>query len=300
MALFRWRGVVSSAWDSGLNWVDGAGAAYAVGRYPGSLALNYDDVLFDNALAVGANSVAGGNYSAHVGLQSFLVGPDYDGSIGSNGAPLIIHHSNLAVDPRMVIDGKLSTGMWLGVIVAQSLYDIRVLNGTVVFSGAGTLDGMICLKGNITISTGGLILDTLFHVGYLDAQNDVTLTIASDVVFSCQPAVSGGNTICGASNAVGMQMYNGYWVQNAAASLIDVYNGTFVWNAGTLTTLRVFGGLVDGSESQIGRNLDGATVYENGTLDLDNGMGNIVIVNGITTVDGTVNWFPGTQLQPYP
>jgi hypothetical protein len=272
----------------------------------------YDDVWCDTKLAVGAMGIAGGDYSADEGLQSFKVGPLYDKGVGSAGAALIIHHATAASDKHLIINGKSSIGIYIGIIGRQTLYNNLILDGNVIFSSGGgvgvkKLYGLICLKGTILISTGLLIWPP-FHVGFVTAQNDVNLTIESGVAIfagillgdAANVTVSGGNTICNSGISYGLSLFNGYWVQNAAINKLDVYGGTFVWNSGDLTDAEVFNGLVDGSQSQIARNLDDCTVYEKGTLDLDNGVGNIAIVNGVTIIKGTVKFPRGQQLKPYP
>lgn len=91
--MFIWQGNgagTKTEWEDGRNWLDEYGTAYAEARYPGSITDIFDEVLLPNALETGASSPAGFDGSALEELASFMVGRDFDGSVGSSGSVQVL------------------------------------------------------------------------------------------------------------------------------------------------------------------------------------------------------------------
>jgi hypothetical protein len=296
MALFRWRGNgagTKSDWSDGRNWVDGAGAAYAVGVYPGVVPAQHDDVIFDQALEAGALSVAGRDCAADEPLLSFAVGPTYDGTIGTSGTWLQVDVNEAT--SYVNIDGS---GMAAGGIYLDSAGG--ALNRVLVEGGNVHLDGAIAdltvLKGTVEIAAAAVVT-VLFYVGLKTLESDATVSILAGATL-CDVVQASGGVTCNAASANDLYISGGSWVQAAGAlsGVVRVFGGTFYWNAATLTSLFVFGGLATAAFSALTRTLTNARVYLGATLNLDNGMNNITLTNPVEVQDGTVIWPTGRRV----
>lgn len=130
---------------------------------------------------------------------------------------------------------------------------------------------------------------------------DAYMSIASTVTLSGTTHVTGGRVECAADiGGMGLVMTDGYWTQSASViNEMWIYGGTFKWASGDITTVFVYGGKFDGSESNTKRTIRYGFVYSGGTLNLDNGIGNIVIGDYIQSFGGTIIWPRGKRLRYY-
>lgn len=316
MALFRWYGDgagVKTDWDDGRNWRNGAGAFYAAGVYPGVVPGQYDDVIFDTALTGTMESVAG--YDAPGAgeevLASFRVGPDYDGDIGSLGAFLDIevsHDTDAEIADSVVnIDGEECGDIFLdgGGTYGLRRVTVTASKGTTSIIGkAGAVSlqkGIVVLGGSVSVLT----ISDSFYVGYqYNPRSDVTLTINDTVTLPSSITVTGGIV----ENNVAITtliLRGGNWTQVAGdITNLYLYNvANFLWDAGDIGYMEIHGGSVNAtSDSSVGREFTIAKVYQNGTLDLRNDLGNNTVAQGgyIEIHDGTVNFNYGQKVLPIP
>ena len=314
MALFRWTGATSTAWNTDSNWQDGGGTPYGAGRYPGSVASTYDDVLFDTAVT---NSVAG--YDAPGAgdevLASFRIAPAYDGSIGTWAGTVhldieVSHDSDDQMPDSVVnIDAENADFILLD---GGGTYGLRRVNVT---ASAG---GLLNFKGKIgsahfqkatgivlsDIAPACVISDSL-NVGYItNPTSDVTLVIEAGVTLPSTITVTGG-TITNNVGITTLYLSGGSWAQNAGdiTNLYQYGTASFTWNAGNIDYAEIHGGSLNArNDSSVGRDFEVIKVYQNGTLDLQNDIANNTVTQGgyIQVFGGTLEFNYGQKLLPIP
>jgi hypothetical protein len=290
MALFRWRGNgagTKSDWNDGRNFVDGAGAAYAAGRYPGSVALTYDDVLYDQALEAGALSTAGYNGAADESLLSFCVGPAYNGTIGTSGTWLLVDVDAAGAYTFLDGSGMAANGLYLG-DAGGAVNRVLIEGGNIHLDGS--IVDLVALKGTLELAATAVVT-TLFYIGKKTLDSDMTINILSGATL-CDVVQASGGVTSSAANANDLYVSGGTWVQAAGnlSGVVRVFGGVFYWNGGTLTSLHVFGGLATAALSALARTMTNARVYTGATLNLDNNLDNITLTNPVEVIDGTVIW----------
>lgn len=284
---FYWRGTQSTAWNDGRNWVNGAGAYYATGRYPGSSAGDHDTVYYDAALSTGAFSTAGYDASALVDLTILAVGPDYNGTIGSATTPLTIPTAT----PIVRVVGRASTAIYLRAAAgATHIY----MHDAILLHIRGAWGALHLFRGTCIAYTGTVIAN-LFS-SYTSSQiSDVKLTIETGCTLPSSPArcqVIGGTVSCDSTLPI-LYISGGQWTQSGATTSLDIVGqATFVWDSGDITAAYVWAGTLDGSRSSATRTCTTALVFPPATLNTNNGLGNCVVTS-LTNYGGTVVKTPG-------
>jgi len=160
-------------------------------------------------------------------------------------------------------------------------------------------DDLQIFKGTVEIATGST-LTTYCFIGYTTTQStDVNLTIAAGVTINCDIYVGGGATECNSASANGIHIFAGSWTHEAGnlSGVVRVYgSGTFNWNGGTVTNALVFGGVFSAADSPLARTLTSARLYLGAAMDLNNGIGNITLTNGVESNGGTLTVIKGEKL----
>lgn len=304
MAFFRWQGNgagTKTDWDDGRNWLDAAGAAYGVARHPGSVAAVFDDVVYDTALGGGALSTAG--YDAVTAgdesLNTFRVGPLYNGTIGLAGAGGQVrvnvpelYIQNDAGGDFYIEGGTLGTGLEKVIVLATKATSKLYLDGHIgelfIEKGQVTLDATTIFAAAATITTR-----------YVSAiLTDVLLTIPAGVTMPTAGIiyVFGGRVTC-AEDLFEMYVYNGEWTQAGDITKLGMTGGVCIWTSGDITAAVLEGGKLDGSDSPIARVIDSVFVFRGATLDLDNGvLGSITVGTVHEAWGGITTWQPGERL----
>jgi hypothetical protein len=306
MALFRWQGNgagTKTDWDDGRNWVDAAGAPYLVGRYPGSIPAVFDDVVYYTALVPPALSTAGYDAIAagDESLNSFRVGPDYNGTIGLPGVG-----GQIRVDvPELYVQNADGGDIYLeGGTLGAGLERIVVLGtkSTSTLYLDGYLGDLWIEKGITVLDAGAIFAaDANVVVRYVTAiLTDATLTIPAGVTMPVTGTLSafGGRVAC-TEDVTELYVYNGEWTQNGDVTLLGVLGGTVIWNSGDIVVAMLQGGKLDASNSPIARVIDSVYVYRTASLDLDNGVLDSVVIGTVHEAwGGITTWQPGELLIP--
>ena len=298
MSTFRWRGTASSVWNLGGNWIDELGNVYAGGRYPGSMAGIFDDVILDTAVTNGINGYDAPG-AGNEDLRSFKVTKLYDKGIGSLGTPLVLDVSGTGSESIIdasaaTVDFYLTGGGTYG-FDRLSILDMAATKKVYLYGRIGI--GSI-FKGQIILNTG-VTVATLLHISYISSRiTDAAITIATGVTLTGPTIVNGGTTTC-ASAVTSLDIQDGDWGQIAGnMTTVRCLGGTVTWNAGNTTTLYAYGGSFSGASSVAPRTLTTGYVFESATLNLANGARSIIIGNRILNMTGTATIItdPGTSL----
>jgi len=295
MAEFRWRGNgagTKTAWNDGRNWVDGSGAAYAQTVYPGDAtrAVN-DDVVFDSALATGASSPAGYDATALTALRSLRIGTDYDGSIASAAAWLLIE----CVDVNIAASG--ASDIYIKGVNTAGITTLTLQSGDTVYLD-GTIKSIIAIDGTSNLAATTVCATALTIGGSTNSTLNLTITAGATIpatVYCNSGTISNGNSV-----ATALHINGGTWTQTAGdIAALHMNGGKLVWNDGNVTAAYVLSGELDGSGSANPRRLGDATLYPGGTINLDDGVGSVLITGAITNYGGAFTAPNGAQLQQY-
>lgn len=180
---------------------------------------------------------------------------------------------------------------------------------TTIMRGAGS-------DFNREVHLAGTLTTVIFQRGTLYLESGTTTTMIVDplqdpenpssgcVCYAVTPTVTtlhtyGGNVI--------MQSAGTITTLNCVAGLVQVDTGTLTtcnlmgpsakvdWRtATTLTTLNVYKGIFDASESAQSRTITNSTLYQGGTMDLYNGLDNITRTNPTVKYGGNIIDVAGT------
>lgn len=289
--LFRWRGNgagTKSAWNDGRNWINAAGTAYAQSRYPGSSSTDLDEVVFDAPLGVGALSVAGADLTTAEDLLSLTVGPEYDGSIGTAGVPLLFRTRWAS------LQANSAKGIYLrGAATNVGGMDVHGGGASLEIGGEwGAPVRLFRAKNSLVKSNASLFG---LHVLYENTRsNDVILTIEAGAQVTTEGITQMGGIVTCLEPAALLTLGGGRFVMRAGGTLVNVEGGVLEWAAGNLDgNLSITGGRVDASTGAQARTYRRIELFAGGSLDIDNGLRNI-------TSDGDssagIYWFRGGSL----
>lgn len=302
---FRWHGTGPSptAFDDGRNWADSEGVTYDQARYPGSLAGVEDAVYFDAPLVLGAGNPAGFDGTALETLSEVVVGPAFTGVIGSDAAPLTFKC-------RYVRYNSFAAGAAYIELVNIAGYAKVLVTNAVNLNLAGVFE-LDLYRGNVRISAGINVSTAVarLFVGYVTAKdNDASLTIDPDVVVNTMVHQNGGQVEClsvlNASDPLGggynLYQAGGVWTQRAGMNAYRGVGGTLQWIDGNIGDLYIDGASVDASAGPNPRFCSTAKVTANGSLNLNNGLGNIRIRHYVQQDSGSIVLPEGKRFRPSP
>jgi len=320
MALFRWRGTTNTVFSTDSNWVDEDGVAYGAGRYPGSVALTYDDVMLDVAVTNGCATAAGYDAVAAVDemLRSFSVAPAYDKAVGQNAAnPIdieVAHDTDPQTeDSEVIIEGDNAGDIFLCGGGTDGLLRVTVNNmksGSTLYldEKVGTLR---CMRGTVVLDAA-INVATEFTIGYVNSQStDANVTIPSGATIPATVNCNGGQITCYLAITT-LYLTGGTWTQtvdgannygDVAALHMSGNKPNFRWYAGDIALADVYAGELDGSQPcAFGREFTIIKVYPGGKVNLADDLQNNTVAEGgyIQYFGGEVDWGMGQKLLPIP
>jgi len=175
-----------------------------------------------------------------------------------NGTQTTVNVNNVAIGEDVLnLSGTITT--------------LRILSGegevTVADSSTATNIEMIDAP-NVTLTVGTSVTNTsiIINSGFITTSSNIAGTVTSE---------GGTLTVAGSATCATINLHTGGAVK---------YN-----SSGTLTTLTIYGGimdLIDSTASSV--TITNATLYEGGTIDERSGLSNVVYTNGITTRGGII------------
>ena len=207
----------------------------------------------------------------------------YTGDIGVDGTELDIDGGTFEFSSGGAT--CFMTGVWTEVIVSGGLSNANMLN----WADASTTDiGTLRILGSEGTTTIGAaaILDDVEMI----KAHSANLIIAENVTSLDNIVQDSGVITCSAALAVKAINRGGLLTCSAGTYVaIDVEPGGLVAynSSGTLTTLISFGGLFDGRANASGSvTITNATIHELATIDLQSGLRNFVLTNGVSYKGG--------------
>ena len=295
--LYRWQGLgagTKTAVMDGRNWINEAGTAYVEAAHPGSGAAGVDDLLFDAPLAVGAGAPTTlCDFTAEVKLRSLTIGETFDGDLGASGA-----YFKAEID-SVRIDAPAAGNIYLTGIGTNGLSGIMQFGGPASTKKVyydGKLTAPQWFKGIININAGATIVTSALF-GYVSSINsDLTGTIAAGATLPAAITQTGGSIVN--SNAfTTLNQSGGYWTQLLGdITTINGGAGNVVWTGGNIGSAVMVAGSLDGSGSQISRRIGNVTLFAAASMNLDNGVGNIICTGKVTNYGGAMVWPTGIDL----
>ncbi len=290
--IFRWRGATNTAWDTGTNWINEAGTAYALAVYPGNTAARLDDVYLD---AVPMNALAG--FSVAQPLRSLNIGAACTSAIASSGSYLIFNATDVNIDAgaNCFLDGGNTPGM-------TNVLCIDTASG-VTINLKGYLNNVTILDATVTIDTGSINGSLI-----IGSSSSSTGTVTISATVTAMPAtvqMNGGTVTCSEAITT-LTMNAGTWTQSNAGSTglgnittLNLYGGTFNWNGGNITTANAYGGTLSTSAAGVERRIGTMNLYAGGTVDLSSDLRNTHITSYIHHLGGALALANGFNIEEY-
>ena len=286
MAIRVWWGEFSGEvgnWNEGHNWLDGAGDD------AGDPPVNGDDVY----IVSGSVSITGYDASA-VTLDSLVVGSQYTGTIGSSGAKLQI--SSTVVD----FSGKGVTyleGDYVTFTVLDTATGSTALN--ISADGADDITTLRILGGSGNINLAASCdLTTIEQIG----ADGVTLSIAASVDLTGATLTMDSGIVEMGQAVPTIVVFGGELkstIDSGTITSIDQYGGRIRWSptaSCTITTLTVYAGKFDSSNSTAPTFTITNTTLHDGELDERSGIENAVYTNPISTGSAEIKYDAGREI----
>jgi len=279
MATRTWSGAVDGDWSDLNNWVEAA------------VPVSTDNVY----IVSGSVDIDGIDVNA-VALASLTVGQQYTGSIGSSGTKLQISATNFDYSGQgtsMYIEGTFTT-----VTVQNTSTDENALN---LYGDSDTIATLRILggRGSINIAASCNITTVIEQIG----ADGVTTNIADSTTIGGSCALTMDSGKMELNQAVPTITVFGGDLEAAldtgTVTTLNQYGGKIRWNPSascTITTLTVYGGLFDSSDSTAPEfTITNATIYD-GTVRETSGIENATWTNPIAMEGGEVLWDSGREI----
>lgn len=273
---FRWTGKSNNSWSNPANWIDEDSVPYTT-DYPGKTAATIDEAYFDAVLGESCNSCTLTASTLGEKLKTLFIGGSYNGTVGVSGGAI-----EIAVSGETIIDSLQSTGIWLKGVMTTGLSTVTVMQSNNV-SLAGVLGGVNVLRGNVEI--GGDVSGDVF-VGYYEQSGDAVVTILSPSTITALYQ-TGGYIDCYSEITLLSQSGGSIILTNDVAEIVQ-QGGVINWASGTITSAVIYKGLFDASIYSMPRTLTNATLYRNGTINLQTTSRTITLTNPIKNYGGTI------------
>ena len=278
MATRTWTGTAGdNDWSNTANWDEG------------SVPVSSDDVY----IVSGSESIDGYDASA-VTLDSLVVGSQYTGTIGSSGAKLQI--SSTVVD----FSGKGVTyleGDYVTFTVLDTATGSTALN--ISADGADDITTLRILGGSGTINLAATCdLTTIEQIG----ADGVTLSIADSVDLTGATLTMDSGIVEMGQAVPTIVVFGGELkstIDSGTITSIDQYGGKIRWSptaSCTITTLTVYAGKFDSSNSTAPTFTITNTTLHDGELDERSGIENAVYTNPISTGSAEIKYDAGREI----
>ena len=278
MATRTWTGTAGdNDWSNTANWDEG------------SVPVSSDDVY----IVSGSESIDGYDASA-VTLDSLVVGSQYTGTIGSSGAKLQISSTDVDFSGKGVtyLEGDFGTFTVLDTTTGSTALNIS----------AGGSDDITTLRilggsGNINLAAS-CDLTTIEQIG----ADGVTLSIAASVDLTGASLTMDSGIVEMGQAVPTIVVFGGELkstIDSGTITSIDQYGGKIRWSptaSCTITTLTVYAGKFDSSNSTAPTFVITNTTLHDGELDERSGIENAVYTNPISTGSAEIKYDAGREI----
>lgn len=291
MSIYIWRGTSDTNWANPLNWVNLSGVQYTT-SYPGQNSGQFDDVYLDDSLGTAAVSPSGYDMTSDYVLNSLRISKDYNGNFGTSDTYFKLKATDV------LLDAEKAGNIYIDCIA--SVASLIVTNGSFI-NIKGTITSAEFYGGSVTLNSG-IVINNTFQTGYKTSlTGDLTLTIPSTATIPSTVNANGGTITC--NKEVSTLNINGAeWTQAATSNstIINVNQGTLIWNTGNISTINAKSGAVISTASQSERKVSALNVYPTCSVDFDAGLPVVHITSYVKYVDGgTVTFANNTYMTEY-
>lgn len=289
MAVYRWTGATDGDWEAaaGTNWQNENGTPYALGAHPGAGNDYEDEVILDGSPTT---QLEAGDKTGLAVLRSFRVGSDYDDYVGSSAGEYLIIDAQ-----EVVIQATYAPAVYLQ--GGTSIDTCTVMDGTAVYL-KGVYGSVVILKGTVEFNTTATI-GTALTIGSVSDEADATVTIPN-ITSLCATVNAYAGTVDCSEGMTTLNLSGGVWTQTTGnITTVNIHGGEFDWVGGNITTLYLRAGSVSTDGGTTARRIGTAEVFPNTVLDLDSGLGNIMVTGYIRNYGGTVVWGGGMDTSPH-
>lgn len=298
---YYWRGAQDGTGDDGRNYVNESGTAYAEAAGPFTVAGRYDELFYDSALGAGnaPSSVLDFHAATEDRCLAIHIGRNCDYQIGTAANPLWCNADKVIIDAPDAGD-----------IFLKGDTDHGGLNGLLLLDGPAlgkvlSLDGLVTspklFKGRFNVESTCTIATSLETSYVGNPTSDLTGTIEAMATAETIPdsILIGGGTITNNRPVVTLiDLRDGAWTQAAGdVGSCKQYGGSYDWQAGNMTSLYAYAGSFTGENGVAPRRIGNIYAYGDAVVNLDNGLGNILLTGAMETFDAAIDWPNGQSLQ---
>ncbi len=275
-------------------WVGGTAstttdANVAANWSPSGVPITGDDVYIEAPTSGTTYNIAASlSALSGVTLNSLNISQSYTGQIGTTAAYFVI--SATTVNIGYSFSNSSSTGSNLIKLNLGSVQSTVNISNSAQTSGLST-GGPIAILGTHASNVLNVINGTLSIAAvigevstFATISNDGNITIGPGVTLTTLNNTSNARLRC-AATTVNQQGGILTTSDTAAITTLNANSGTSrLYSTGTITNLNVFSGVVDMSASPATRTITNCNIYNQGSINLNNGVKNsITLTNGIIT-----------------
>jgi len=289
MAVYRWTGATDGDWEAaaGTNWQNENGTPYGTGVYPGAGNDYEDEVILDGSPTT---QLEHGDKTSLAILRSFRVGANYDDYVGSSTGDYLVIDAQ-----EVVIQASYAPAVYLQ--GGTSIDTCTVLDGSAVYL-KGVFGSVVILKGVVDFNSSTTISNAL-TIGSVSDEADATVTIPN-ITSLCATVNAYAGTIDCSEGMTTLNLAGGVWTQSAGnITSLNIHGGKFDWLGGNITNLYLRAGSVATNGGTTARRIGYAEVHPGTVLNLDSGLGNIMVTSYVRNYGGTVVWGGSTDIAPY-
>jgi hypothetical protein len=279
---YTWTGATSTDFSVAGNWTTNGVVAE-------STPCDNDDVIID----AGTAGITAGLDQSACDFNSFVVGPNFDYSVGNSTTDEL----RFAADLVVIAGG--GDGHWLK---AESPGWDEVIIKSVGPNGTDDiyLDGSTCTtlnikKGTVELETG-LAITTLVIDPTNGTAANVNVTSAATVTTLFHR--TGAFTQTGGTVTTHYMDAGTFTATAGTTTNLVQRGGTTTWKTtATMTDAKVFAGTFDASQDVRPKTITSLQAHFGATINLDNSVGNITITNGVRQYAGTVAYPTGSIVE---
>lgn len=290
LALSVWLFCCATTWAATAKWIGGTDTDWetAANWDPANIPTTGDVVIID----YGSQNITAHLDQSACDFASLVIGPNYSGQVGNSTTDRLLFGTQ-----KLVIMGG-GAAQYLGTGATYDWEEVYVRGigpaGTGTAYLHGTIGMMHVQKGQVTVATGSAIT-TLYLDALAGAAANVTYTTAATTtttayVIAANVTVTAG-TVTTLNVDAGTTTVSGGTVTN-----LHQRGGTVYWaTTNTLASALIMKGTFDASGDVNPKTITAISAFGVSILDLDNGMGNITLTNGVKYFSGAVLWPAGME-----
>lgn len=293
--MFRMAAAACLLWCSSVlaataKWVGGTSTDFATAANwdPASVPVGGDDVIID----YGSQDITTGLDQSAKDFNSVVIGPNYTGQCGNSTSDRLLFGT-----AKLVIMGGGAT-QYLGTGGTHDWVETYIRGVGPAGTGTAYLHGTIVTlhvqKGQVSVATGSTVT-TAYLDALAGAAANVTYTTAATTTTTIYTIAANVGITAGTITTLYVDAGTTSVTGGTVTNLVQ-RGGTVEWaTTTTLADAKIFKGTFDASGDVNAKTITTIASYGVSILNLDNGLGNITLTNGVKYYSGAVIWPAGME-----